>query len=162
MGVRRSLHHGAARRSSEIRSAGSPVLGCKLVRVSTAAIRWVGVAIDCVDVGPAAHFYERLLGFELTEMNPPDWAQLFNPAGGVHLNIQGAPWYQPPMWPESPGQLTKMIHLEVAVDDIDEAVATAIDAGGLEAPWQPIDRDRRLRVILDPAGHPLCLFLPGE
>jgi hypothetical protein len=56
-----------------------------------------------------------------------------------------------------------MLHLEVKVGDLEAAVATAIDAGGTEAPWQPPDRDPdRLRVVLDPAGHPLCLFVSGE
>jgi hypothetical protein len=131
--------------------------------MSTTPIRWVGVAIDCADVGPVARFYERLLGFEMGDFDPPDWAQLRDPAGGVHLNIQGETWYEPPTWPEQPGQQAKMLHFEVEVDDLEAAVAAAIAAGGAEAPWQPPDRDRaRIRIILDPAGHPLCLFVSGE
>jgi hypothetical protein len=56
-----------------------------------------------------------------------------------------------------------MRHLEVEVDDLEAAVATALAAGGSEAPWQPPDRDQaRLRIVFDPAGHPLCLFVHGE
>jgi hypothetical protein len=56
-----------------------------------------------------------------------------------------------------------MLHLEVEVADVDAAVALAIDAGGTEARWQPPDRDpKRIRIVLDPAGHPLCLFVRGE
>ena len=125
--------------------------------------RWVGVAIDCADVEAVARFYERLLGFRVGDFDPPHWAQLWDPAGGVHLNIQGEPAYEPPTWPEQPGQQAKMLHFEVEVDDLERAVATAVEAGGSEAPWQPPDRDRtRIRVMLDPAGHPLCLFLHGE
>jgi hypothetical protein len=81
----------------------------------------------------------------------------------VHLNIQGEAWYEPPTWPERPDEQAKMLHFEVEVDDLEAAVATALGAGGTEAPWQPPDRDReRIRVMLDPAGHPLCLFLRGE
>jgi catechol 2,3-dioxygenase-like lactoylglutathione lyase family enzyme len=131
--------------------------------VSTSPIRWVGVAIDCADAGPVSRFYEKLLGFELRVFDPPSWAQLMDPAGGVHLNIQGEPAYEPPTWPEEAGEQGKMLHLEVEVDDLVAAVATALEAGGTEAPWQPPDRDqRRLRIMLDPAGHPLCLFLHGE
>jgi catechol 2,3-dioxygenase-like lactoylglutathione lyase family enzyme len=143
-----------------------PVLGLvfgKTGEVSTTTIRWVGVAIDCADAGPVARFYERLLGFELGDFEPPHWAQLWDPAGGVHLNIQGETWYEPPTWPERPGEPSKMLHFEVEVDDLAAALATALEAGGTEAPWQPPDRDReRIRVVLDPAGHPLCLFLRGE
>jgi len=125
---------------------------------------WVGIAIDCDWAEPVAHFYEGLLGFEIRSLGPGGrWAQLFNPNGGVHINIQGDPQYQAPTWPEKPGELAKMMHFEVQVDDLEAAVGTALAVGGTEAPWQPPDRDRqRIRIILDPAGHPLCLFLPGE
>lgn len=138
-------------------------MSTRLACVSTTSVRWVGVAIDCVDAGPVARFYERLLGFEIRDFEPSNWAQLWDPAGGVHLNVQGEPWYEPPTWPERPGQQAKMLHFEVEVDDVETAVATALEAGGTEAPWQSPDRDReRIRVVLDPAGHPLCLFLRGE
>ena len=125
---------------------------------------WVGVAIDCEWAEPMARFYEGLLGFEIRDLGPGGrWAQLFNPKGGVHINIQGDPDYRPPTWPEKPGELTKMLHFEVQVDDVDAAVALGVELGGTEAPWQPPDRNRaRIRVMLNPAGHPLCLFLPGE
>src|SRR5687768_16044559 len=125
--------------------------------------RWVGLCIDCADAGPVARFYERLLGFEMVDFSPPEWAQLFDANGGVHLNIQGERWYEPPTWPEQPGEQTKMLHLEIEVDDLEAAVALAEEAGGTQAPHQPPDRDQsRVRIMLDPAGHPLCLFLPGE
>jgi len=126
------------------------------------SVRWVGVAIDCADAPPVARFYEQLLGFEVTELGPR-WAQLHDPAGGVHLNIQGEQDYVRPTWPEQSDAQQKMLHFEVEVDDLEAAVATALAAGGTEAPWQPPDRDQsRLRIMLDPAGHPLCLFLHGE
>jgi hypothetical protein len=68
--------------------------------VNTTGIRRVGVAIDCADAGPVARFYERLLGFEMGDFEPPQRAQLWDPAGGVHLNIQGETSYEPPTWPE--------------------------------------------------------------
>lgn len=124
--------------------------------------RWVGLAIDCHEAPPVARFYEALLGFEVRDLGPM-WAQLFDPHGGVHLNIQGDPQYVRPTWPAEPGEQQMMLHLEVEVDDLEAAIRTALDAGGTEAPWQPPDRDHaRIRVVLDPAGHPLCLFLHGE
>jgi catechol 2,3-dioxygenase-like lactoylglutathione lyase family enzyme len=135
----------------------------RLIGVNATTNRWVAVTIDCADVGPVARFYERLLGFEVGDYAPPHWAQLWDPNGGIHLNVQGETWYEPPTWPEHLGEQAKMLHLEVEVDDVETAVATAIDAGGTQAPWQPPDRDnQRLRVMLDPAGHPVCLFLAGE
>jgi hypothetical protein len=127
------------------------------------SIRWVGVAIDCLDAGPVARFYERLLRFEMREFDPPAGAQLCDPGGGVYISIHGETAFERPTWPERPGEQAKMLHFEVEVDDLQAAIAIALEAGGAEAPWQPPDRDHdRLRVMLDPAGHPLCLFLHGE
>lgn len=129
----------------------------------TGRIRWICVAIDCADAEPVARFYQRLLGFEVRELGPPEWALLWDPAGGVHLNIQGDPSYQPPIWPERTGEQQKMLHFEIEVNDLADAISIALDAGGTEAPWQPPDRNpERIRIMLDPAGHPLCLFLHGE
>ena len=54
-------------------------------------IEWVGLAIDCEWAGPMARFYEGLLGFEVRDLGSGGrWAQLFDPNGGVHINIQGS------------------------------------------------------------------------
>jgi predicted enzyme related to lactoylglutathione lyase len=126
-------------------------------------IRWGGLAIDCADAQSVASFYEQMLGFERTEHSGPKWVQLRDPEGGVHLNIQAEDWYVAPTWPEEPGQQAKMMHFEVQVDDLEDALERTVDAGGSIAPWQPPDRDpSRIRIVLDPAGHPLCLFVSGE
>lgn len=49
-----------------------------------------------------------------------------------------------------------MEHLDIAVGDLDASVAWATDAGAALADYQPQDD---VRVLLDPAGHPFCLFL---
>ena len=124
--------------------------------------RLVSVTIDCADAGPVARFYEQLLGMERVA-DEGAWAQLRDPRGGVTVNVQAEEAYSPPVWPEVAGEQAKMLHFEVLVDDLDAAVAVAVAAGGRQAPWQPPDRDQaRIRIVLDPAGHPLCLFLDGE
>ena len=56
-----------------------------------------------------------------------------------------------------------MMHFEVLVNDLDSAVRSVVGWGGAEASHQPADRDHtRLRIMLDPAGHPFCLFVHGE
>ncbi|MBK5306273.1 MAG: hypothetical protein JJD92_06245 [Frankiaceae bacterium] len=75
------------------------------------------------------------------------------------LNIQAEPSYEPPTWPEQPGQQGKMLHFEIEVDDVAAAVERAAAAGATQASWQPPDRDpTTLRIMLDPAGHPFCLW----
>ena len=50
------------------------------------------------------------------------------------------------------------VHLDIAVEDLAAAGEYAIAAGAVLAGYQPQDD---VRVYLDPAGHPFCLFLPG-
>ena len=70
---------------------------------SGATVRWVGLAIDCAEAPLMARFYEKLLGFKVGDVGPY-WAQLWDPAGGVHLNIEGEKGYVQPTWPERPAQ----------------------------------------------------------
>lgn len=129
----------------------------------SSSIRWTTVTLDCSDAEVLAAFYSGLLGWEVCAGDGAGWVQLRDPRGGVGLNVQAEAGYQPPVWPERPGQQAKMAHFEILVDDMEAAVALVIECGGSEAVHQPADRDpARLRVMLDPAGHPFCLFLHGE
>lgn len=129
------------------------------------SIAWRGVCLDCRDAEVMAAFYGRVLGWTVTGRDAPEdrlggagWIGMQDPADGVGLSFQAEEWYEAPIWPEEAGAPTKMIHLEMAVEDLEAAVAEVISAGGRLAPRQPADRDpSRLRVMLDPAGHPFCL-----
>ncbi len=128
-----------------------------------ATVRWTTVTIDCSDAAELGAFYSRLLGWEITASDDAGWLQLRNPRDGIGLNIQAEDAYESQVWPEQPGRQAKMMHLEILVDDLEAAVQLVLACGGFEAPHQPRDRDRsRLRVMLDPAGHPFCLFVDGE
>jgi catechol 2,3-dioxygenase-like lactoylglutathione lyase family enzyme len=112
-----------------------------------------------------AEFYGRLLGWEVAARDTPatrqggtGWVALRDGAGGIGLSFQAEEWYQPPVWPEEPGAQTKMLHFDIEVDDLEVAVAYVVAAGGTVAAHQPEDRAHDLRVMLDPAGHPFCLF----
>jgi catechol 2,3-dioxygenase-like lactoylglutathione lyase family enzyme len=125
--------------------------------------RWTTVTIDCQDAEALADFYCRLLGWETTARDGRGWVQARDPNGGVGLNFQSDAAYRRPTWPEIPQEQAKMLHFEILVDDLGAAVAHTVAAGGSVAPQQPPDRDpSRLRVMLDPAGHPFCLYVSGE
>ncbi len=129
----------------------------------TPPISWTTVTVDCSDAELLGEFYSRFLGWEISARDGADWLQLRNPHGGIGLNIQAEDVYEPPVWPEQPGRQAKMMHFEVLVNDLEAAVRRVLEFGGAEARHQPADRDHtRLRVMLDPAGHPLCLFVDGE
>lgn len=126
-------------------------------------ITWTTVTLDCADAEQLAGFYTAVLGWEITARDGAGWVQARDPLGGVGLNFQAEESYAPPTWPEAKAFQQKMMHFELLVDDLDAAVRVVLDAGGVEAPLQPVDRDpARLRVMLDPAGHPFCLYVAGE
>lgn len=126
-------------------------------------ISWTTLTVDCSDAETLGSFYSQLLGWEITARDGDGWMQLRNPHGGISLNIQAEDSFEPPMWPELRGRQAKMMHFEILVDDLAAAVQLVLRSGGSEASQQPSDRDQaRIRVMLDPAGHPFCLFVEGE
>lgn len=130
------------------------------------------VNLDCADPHAMARFYGGLLGWEPTAVEP-DWVLMRHPDGGTRLSFQQTDAFERPVWPEEPDRQQKMIHLDLRVSvpgaegeagfsdeegqaALDEAVQLALSLGGtLAEPQYRAD----LRVVLDPAGHPLCLFL---
>ncbi len=121
------------------------------------ALELAATVLDARDPGALADFYERLLGWDRLE-DGDDWVRIGPPGGGSGLSFQGDPHHEPPTWPAGPGDVQMQLHLDVRVDDLTRAVALATDLGARPAEHQPQDD---VRVMLDPAGHPFCLFLPG-
>ena len=113
--------------------------------------------LDAPDARELAAFYRRLLGWEVGE-DEPDWVVLRPPGGGAGLSFQTEPDFVRPVWPGRPGEQRMTSHLDIEVDDLGAAVEHAQAAGAVLAAFQPQDD---VRVCLDPAGHPFCLFLPG-
>ena len=117
---------------------------------------WFGVVLDAPDASDLAHFYERLLGWTLYK-DTPQWATLApSETAGYNLAFQQEPNYVRPIWPSRPGEPLMMVHLDLEVDDLDEGVAHAVAAGAELASHQP---QEDVRVLLDPAGHPFCLYV---
>ena len=112
------------------------------------------VVIDCKDAYELAYFYKKLLGWEFT-YEEDNWILMRNPSGCTGLSFQSESWYEKPIWPEETGKPTKMIHLDFKVSDLDEAIKHAISCGAEHAPAQFLDN---IHVMIDPAGHPFCLF----
>jgi catechol 2,3-dioxygenase-like lactoylglutathione lyase family enzyme len=137
--------------------------------MTTQPMRVSSVTVSAPDPGLLADFYARLLGWTVTAQDgpppggaPPEigWAQLRAPEGLqglMTMNIELERDYTPPTWPSEAGKQLIMTHLDIPVQDVDAAVARAIEAGARMADAQPREHNR---VMLDPAGHPFCLF-PG-
>ncbi|MFN8638977.1 MAG: methyltransferase domain-containing protein [Dehalococcoidia bacterium] len=110
--------------------------------------------IDCGDAEETARFYTRFLGWEISYRDA-DFILLRDPGGGTGLSFQARADYRPPVWPEQPDGHDRMLHLDIRVDDLGAAVA---DALSWDARLAACRGREDLRVTLDPAGHPFCLF----
>ncbi|MDT4946445.1 MAG: hypothetical protein QOH14_3178 [Pseudonocardiales bacterium] len=114
-----------------------------------------GIVLDSPDARTLAAFYRQLLGWSV-QQGEPGWVKLASPDGGAGLSFQSEAQYVPPAWPARPGEQQMMVHLDIEVDDVEAAGAHAVAAGAALTEFQPQDS---VRVYLDPAGHPFCLFV---
>ena len=116
-----------------------------------AIARFPTIVLDCPDPHALAAFYGALLDWKV---EPADgWVDVKADYGQC-LSFQKVDDYQPPSWPGQ-GQPQQM-HLDVVVDDLDQAEKAVIELGGTKHEHQP---GETFRVMLDPAGHPFCLCL---
>lgn len=113
------------------------------------------INIGAPEPGALGRFYEQLLGWKITREEDDD-VMLRPPGGGVGLSFQRESGYVRPTWPAGPGDQQMMMHLEIRVDDLERAAAFAVEIGATLAEIQPQDD---VRVCLDPAGHPFCLWV---
>jgi catechol 2,3-dioxygenase-like lactoylglutathione lyase family enzyme len=125
--------------------------------VPTPRMTLSGIVLDAPDARELAAFYQRLLGWTV-EQDEPDWVKLRGPDGGAGLSFQSEAAYVQPTWPADTGDQQMMLHLDIEVDDLDTAGKHAVAVGAVRADYQP---QEDVRVYLDPAGHPFCLFLTG-
>jgi catechol 2,3-dioxygenase-like lactoylglutathione lyase family enzyme len=107
--------------------------------------------LDCPDPRALARFYAEVLGMRVNE-EADDWVVIGLAPGDRHLAFQRVSTWVPPRWPapEHPQQL----HLDIRVDDVDEAERLVVSAGAQRVPAQ---RESGFRVFVDPVGHPFCL-----
>jgi catechol 2,3-dioxygenase-like lactoylglutathione lyase family enzyme len=121
----------------------------------TPRLTLAGIVLGAPDARELAAFYRRLLGWTV-KREEPDWVILTGPGDLPVLSFQTETDYVRPTWPAGPGDQQMMVHLDIWVDDLEAAGAHAVAAGAVLADFQP---QETVRVYLDPAGHPFCLFL---
>jgi catechol 2,3-dioxygenase-like lactoylglutathione lyase family enzyme len=134
-----------------------------------------GPVIGCEDAFALAQFYATLLGWDVVDRSekvPGAWALVRSPDRQNKLEFQREEPFVPPVWPTVAGEQQMGMHLDIAVDGLapmsdmetrskqfNEVVEQAVALGARVADHQP--QPGRVLVILDPAGHPFCLF-PGN
>lgn len=113
------------------------------------------MVLETHDAHELAAFYTELLGWNV-RADEPDWVLIGPSETGVGLSFQTEPTYVRPVWPTRPDAQQMMLHLDIEVDDLDAQSARAIALGATLAEYQP---QEDVRVFLDPAGHPFCLWV---
>ncbi len=114
----------------------------------------MGGVLEAPDGRALGRFYASLLGWEIAKEDE-DGAAVIPAEGVAYLGFNTSPEYVRPVWPPAEGAQQMMLHLDFEVVDLDAAVAHALELGAQEAEFQPQDN---VRVMLDPAGHPFCLY----
>ena len=114
-----------------------------------AIARFPSLVLDCPDAVSLAKFYGALLDWPVS--TDDGWAEIRAEHGQV-ICFQQVEAFQAPRWPGK--ELPQQMHLDVVVDDLDQAEAAVLELGATKAEHQP---GTTFRVFLDPAGHPFCL-----
>lgn len=118
--------------------------------------RIAGTVLSTRDARALAGFYQRLLGWTRVQ-DEPGWVVIHaDPTTPGHaLSFHTDVEYVAPTWPSRSNEQLMMLHLDIATDELDAAVIHAVACGATVAGHQPQDD---VRVMLDPDGHPFCLF----
>lgn len=116
-----------------------------------AIARSPGLVIDCPDPATLARFYGSLLDWPARVDDDGSWAEVRAEHGQL-IAFQRVEDYRAPQWPSQTHP--QQMHLDLNVDDLDEAEAATLAAGATKHEVQP---GETFRVFLDPAGHPFCL-----
>jgi predicted enzyme related to lactoylglutathione lyase len=115
---------------------------------------WWGTILDAADPVELARFYHRLLGWPIVKEGP-NWCVVAPEGSNTYLGFQRSEGYEPPVWPNTNGSQQMMMHLDLEVGDLAASVRRAVADGATLAAFQP---QAKVRVLLDPAGHPFCLY----
>ena len=113
------------------------------------------ISLDCAEPAPLGEFWKELLGGEIAFARDDISVVKLD---GLLLTAMRVDGYVPPTWPTGP--VAKQAHIDVAVDDLDDAVKRAVSLGAVVAIDQPDPPSHR--VMIDPAGHPFCLSLASN
>ena len=106
--------------------------------------------IDSADPARLARFYAAALGWEVTYS---DHSYGMIEGNGIKIGFGKVERFRPAQWPDEAG--VKRFHLDLQVDDLDEATESLCAIGATQPDFQP--GAGRWRVLLDPDGQPFCL-----
>lgn len=108
------------------------------------------VNIDSSDPARQAQFYATALGWTVT-YSDENYGMI--EGDGVKIGFGKIEGFRPAQWPDQTN--AKRFHLDLRVDDLDEATTALCALGASRPEFQP--GDGRWVVLLDPDGQPFCL-----
>lgn len=118
------------------------------------------VNIDVPDLEAAIDFYSRAFGLTLHRRLGPGAAEMLGASAPIYLlqKAAGTPAAGAVRQPRDYARHWTPVHLDVVVDDVDDAVARAVAAGArLEDPAASHDWGR-IAHLSDPFGHGICIM----
>ena len=118
-------------------------------------IRLGAISLDCADPGTLSTFWADLLGGEIALAREDIGVVKLDHLLLTAMRVEN---YVVPTWPV--GSVPKQGHIDLEVDDLDDAERRAISLGAVRAHFQPEPEGHR--VLFDPAGHPFCLSLSAN
>jgi catechol-2,3-dioxygenase len=115
-------------------------------------VELTAVTLDCQDAAPMIAFYAGAL--DATVSHSDDSGAWIHPDGGPLVLIRVLDDFRRPTWPAP--DVPMQMHLELSVDDVEEA-EIRLQALGATTPEHQPHRAEGNVVMLDPAGHPFCI-----
>jgi predicted enzyme related to lactoylglutathione lyase len=110
------------------------------------------INLDSEDPPALASFYSAVLGWNVLH-SEADYAMIGD--GSINIGFGKVPGYSAPGWPAE--SAPKRYHLDLYVDDLEEAEGKALALGATKPDEQP--NPSGWRVLLDPGGHPFDICL---
>ncbi|WP_436536093.1 VOC family protein [Actinoplanes sp. HUAS TT8] len=120
-----------------------------------AVARLASVVLDCRDPAELAQFWAELVGGEMAVTGDDFVAVRTNRGWIAAMRVAD---HRLPTWGDA--AVPKQMHIDLSVDDLDEAEAEAVRLGARLLADQPAAD--RYRIFLDPAGHPLLPVDPDS
>jgi hypothetical protein len=122
------------------------------------------VVLDATDIRGLAEFYRQLLDLAYRPGDEPpaerDWLVLRTTEGVPQLAFQHVDQLTESTWPD--GAVPQQLHLDLTVPSFEELQIQherALALGARLRLDRSDDPDEPLRVYVDPAGHPFCIFV---
>ena len=118
------------------------------------------IVLDATDARGLADFYRELLGWSPHPDDDGDdeWVVIVGPQQ-QRIAFQQVPALPPSTWPTA--EVPQQLHLDFSVRDraeLDQHHERAL-ALGAQLRFEDLEDEMPIRIYVDPAGHPFCIFV---